>query len=71
MNFWTAAVAIMAILGVVEIAKQWIKSRNKNQFQERSQAETAQLEELKSRIQTLETIVTDKRETLKREIDDI
>ena len=71
MNFWTAAVAIMAIIGVVEIAKQWIKSRNKSQFQERSQAESAQLEELKSRIQTLETIVTDKRETLKREIDDI
>ncbi|MEM7054450.1 MAG: hypothetical protein AAF446_07855 [Pseudomonadota bacterium] len=71
MNFWTAAVAIMAIIGVVEIAKQWIKSRNKNQIQDRARAESAQLEELKARIQTLETIVTDKRETLKREIDEI
>lgn len=71
MNFWTAAVAIMAILGIVEIAKHWIKSRNKSAAQNQAQADNAQLEELKARIQTLETIVTDKRETLKREIDNI
>lgn len=69
MNIFSAFVAIAAIFGVVRIAQYWIESRKAPppDHERISQVE----EELRERIETLERIVTDQREQLKRQIDDL
>ena len=71
MNLWTALVAMAGIWGVVQIAQYWIKAREQQEVDVVSETDRAQIDELKSRIETLETIITDNRESLKRKIDNI
>lgn len=69
MNVFSAMVTIAAILGVVAIARAWIESRNS------SNADVERFErmerEFRERIETLERIVTDQREQLRRSIDEL
>mgnify|MGYP001126528388 CR=1 FL=1 len=71
MNLWTALVAMAGIWGVVQIAQYWINAREQQEVDVVSETDRAQIDELKSRIETLETIITDNRESLKRKIDNI
>ena len=69
MNFFSAFVAIAAIYGIVRIAQYWFESRRASPP---DHARVDQLEEeLRERIETLERIVTDQREQLKRQIDEL
>lgn len=69
MNFFSAAVAIMAIIAVTEITKKWLKTR---QGQSRELDHIQQtLDDLRDRVETLERIVTDQRETLRRKFDEL
>lgn len=69
MNIFSAAVAITAILGIVAIARAWVDARK------HAAPDTERLNEIESefreRIETLERIVTDQREQLKRKIDEL
>lgn len=69
MNVFSAMVAIAAILGVVAIARAWAETRKSagpdNQRLDRIE------QEFRERIETLERIVTDQRDQLKRQIDDL
>ncbi len=69
MNIFSAAVAIVAILGIVSIAEKWIKARRSADALSSSVDEA--LSELRERIETLERIVTDQRETLRRKFDEL
>lgn len=69
MNLFSAAVAIAAILAIVSIAEKWIQSRRSAEALENSVEEA--LGELRERVETLERIVTDQRETLRRKFDEL
>ena len=70
MNFWTAMVAIAGICGIVAITRYKMELRNRPEPKEDAeQAETVR--RLEERIQTLERIVTDDKEALKRRFDDL
>ncbi|QOC21319.1 hypothetical protein IC757_09650 [Wenzhouxiangella sp. AB-CW3] len=69
MNLFSAMVAITAILGVVAVARYWFESRRHPGI---DGERIDQLEnELRERIETLERIVIDQREQLKRKIDEL
>jgi predicted DNA-binding transcriptional regulator len=69
MNVFSAMVAIAAILGVVSIAQAWVKSR---QYAAPDYKRLDSIEsEFRERIETLERIVTDQREQLRRQIDEL
>jgi predicted DNA-binding transcriptional regulator len=69
MNIFSAFVAIAAIYGVVRITQYWFESRK---AAPPDHARMDELErELRERIETLERIVTDQREQLKRQIDEL
>ncbi len=69
MNVFSAMVAIAAILGVVAIAKAWFDAHR------RGASDTERLDRIESefreRIETLERIVTDQRDQLRRKIDEL
>ncbi len=69
MNLFSAMVAIAAIIGIVAVSRYWFESRHRDGVDpERFE----QLEnELRERIETLERIVVDQREQLKRKIDEL
>lgn len=69
MNFFSAAVAIMAIIAVTEITKKWLKARH-SRPQDLDRLEQT-VEDLRERVETLERIVTDQRETLRRKFDEL
>ncbi|MFP4208423.1 MAG: hypothetical protein ACLFSC_07155 [Wenzhouxiangella sp.] len=69
MNFFSAAVAIVAILGIVSIGQKWVESRRHGAALEDSVNDA--LADLRERIETLERIVTDQRETLRRKFDEL
>lgn len=69
MNFFSAAVAIIAIIAVAEITKKWLKTRQARPEDLGRLEQT--LEELRERVETLERIVTDQRETLRRKFDEL
>jgi len=71
MNIFSAFVAIAAIYGVVRIAQYWFESR-RTPPQDHDRDRSSEVEqELRERIETLERIVTDQREKLKRQIDEL
>ncbi|MDX1625382.1 MAG: hypothetical protein R3323_02605 [Wenzhouxiangellaceae bacterium] len=70
MNIWTAIVAMAAIWGVVQVSRSWMDGRQRSKDREEF-VPRDQVEELESRIRTLERIVTDDRESLRRKIDDL
>lgn len=70
MNFWTAMVAIAGIMGIVAITRYKMEIRNsKSAEPDPEQAETVR--RLEERVKTLERIVTDDKEALKRRFDDL
>ncbi|MGY6555978.1 MAG: hypothetical protein ACXIUM_15790 [Wenzhouxiangella sp.] len=69
MNFFSAAVAIMAIIAVTEITKKWLKARQARP-EDLDRIEQT-VESLRERVETLERIVTDQRETLRRKFDEL
>jgi len=68
-NVFSAAVAIVAILGIVSLGRSWVESRQRNVKLEASVDEA--LADLRERIETLERIVTDQRETLRKKFDEL
>jgi predicted DNA-binding transcriptional regulator len=69
MNVFSAMVAIVAILGVVAIARAWVESR-KHAAPDHKRLDSIE-SEFRERIETLERIVTDQREQLRRQIDEL
>lgn len=69
MNLFSAMVAIAAIIGVVAVSRYWFESRKRPEIDHERLDHVEQ--EFRDRIETLERIVTDQREQLKRKIDDL
>lgn len=69
MNIFSAMVAIASIIGIVAISRYWFESR-RSRGVESEQLERLE-QELRERIETLERIVTDQREQLRRQIDEL
>ncbi len=69
MNLFSAAVAIVAILSIVSIAQKWIEARRRDAPPDPQMED--KLQDLRDRIETLERIVTDQRETLRRKFDEL
>lgn len=69
MNLFSAMVAIAAIVGVVVIARHWLETR-RTQGIDHEHLQRLEVE-LRERIETLERIVTDQREQLRKQIDDL
>ncbi|MEE4296037.1 MAG: hypothetical protein V2J20_05410 [Wenzhouxiangella sp.] len=69
MNFFSAFVAVAAILGIVSIGRAWIEGRHQSAKMEASVNDA--LSDLRERIETLERIVTDQRETLRKKFDEL
>ncbi|RFF31991.1 hypothetical protein [Wenzhouxiangella sediminis] len=69
MNLFSAMVAIAAIIGIVAVARHWFESR-RGQGVDREHFERVEIE-LRERIETLERIVTDQREKLRKQIDEL
>lgn len=69
MNVFSAMVAIAAIMGIVAIARAWVEARKHPALDNERlhQIET----EFRERIETLEKIVTDQRDQLRRKIDEL
>jgi hypothetical protein len=68
-NVFSAAVAIVAILGIVSLGRSWVENRQRNVKLEASLDDA--LADLRERIETLERIVTDQRETLRKKFDEL
>lgn len=71
MNLWTALVAIAAIWGVVEVFRQWAMNKRKSQAGDEHRVSEQAMRELRQRIETLERIVTDDKEALRRKFDEL
>jgi hypothetical protein len=69
-NFWTAMVAIVGIAGIVQIVRYKIEAKKSDVAPEDPEARET-IKQLEDRVQTLERIVTDDKETLKRRIDEL
>ncbi len=69
MNVFSAAVAIMAIIALTEISKKWLEARRRPP--EDTERIQATLDDLRDRVETLERIVTDQRDVLRRKFDEL
>ncbi|NBB94023.1 MAG: hypothetical protein GVY32_12740 [Gammaproteobacteria bacterium] len=69
MNLFSALVAIAAIIGIVAVSRHWFESRRGRGI-DREHLERVEIE-LRERIETLERIVTDQRDKLRKQIDDL
>lgn len=69
MNLFSSMVAIAAIIGVVAVSRYWFESR-KHAGIDAEKMDRLEAE-LRERIETLEQIVTDQREKLRRQIDEL
>lgn len=70
MNMYSAVVAVVAIWAIVRITQHWVAGRRDARAGSES-AYRQELEQLESRVRTLERLVTDKRESLARKIDEL
>jgi len=70
MNLWTALVAIAGIIGIVQITRYRMESRRAEASEADPQAHET-IRSLEERVKTLEGIVTDDKEALKRRFDDL
>lgn len=71
MNIYSAVVAVFAIWAVVRITQHWLAARRDARAGNDAGRADERLRELESRVQTLERLVTDDRESLSRRIDDL
>lgn len=72
MGFWTAVVTVVAIIAGAAISMQKHKHKSSNtESNEKTQALEKEIEALKTRIATLETIVTDPGYDLKKQFRDL
>lgn len=70
MNIYSSIVAVFAIWAIVRITQHWLAGRRDARDDARSE-HRRELEQLESRVRTLERLVTDDRESLARRIDDL
>lgn len=69
MNIFSSMVAITAIIGIVAVARYWFEARNRHGTDDER---LDRLEsEFRERIETLERIVTDQREKIRKQIDEL
>lgn len=71
MNMYSAIVAVFAIWAIVRITQHWLGARREARAGAESGRHKQELEQLESRVRTLERLITDDRETLARRIDDL
>ena len=71
MNLWSALVAIVAIWGVVEVFRQWAKNKRASESENGARVTEETVSELERRIQTLERIITDDKDALRRKFDEL
>lgn len=69
MNLFSSMVAIAAIIGVVAVSRYWFEAR-RNSAVDADKLDRLEAE-FRERIETLEQIVTDQREKLRRQIDEL
>lgn len=69
MNVFSATIAIVAICAIVLICRAWFESRQSGGI-DRDHFDRVE-RELRERIETLERIVTDQREKLRKQIDEL
>jgi hypothetical protein len=70
MNLWTALVAIAGIIGIVQITRYRMESRRAEPSEADPEARET-IRRLEERVNTLERIVTDDKEALKRRFDEL
>jgi len=69
MNLFSAMVSIAAIIGIVAVARYWFDARaRRGDDDERLDRLES---EFRERIETLERIVTDQREKIRKQIDEL
>lgn len=69
MNIFSFIVALTAMYLIYELGSKWLEARRRRPEEiERSEAA---LNDLRERVETLERIVTDQRETLRRKFDEL
>ena len=71
MNIYSAVVAVFAIWAVVRVTQHWLGARRDAQAGAESGQQKQKMEQLESRVRTLERLITDDRESLARKIDDL
>lgn len=71
MNIYSAIVAVFAMWAVVRITQHWLAARRDARAGSDAGRADEQLRKLEARVQTLERLVTDDRESLSRRIDDL
>lgn len=71
MNLYTAIVAVVAIWAVVQISRHWFTGRRAAGEDRQARDHDADLKRLEERIRTLERIVTDNRDSLRHQFDDL
>ncbi len=69
MNLYSAIVAVVAIWALVQVVRYWADSRRESTAG--NGADDERLDTLEERIRTLERIITDERESLRRKFDDL
>ncbi|MCA1779711.1 MAG: hypothetical protein LC637_10080 [Xanthomonadaceae bacterium] len=71
MNLYSAIVAAIAIWGVVRVTQLWLAGKRQAKSQSVHAGQQHAIEDLESRIRTLERIVIDDQGALKRKFDDL
>jgi len=71
MNIYSAIVAAIAIWAVVRITQHWLATRQDSSPAGEVERQQEQIQQLESRVRTLERLLTDDRESLARRIDDL
>ncbi len=69
MNVFSFVTALVAMYLVYELGSKWLEARRHRP--EELQKMDRVVEDLRERVETLERIVTDQRETLKRKFDEL
>ena len=67
MDIWTMVVLIVLVASVASVAGQYLKTRERERTELDSDARR-ELDDLKTRVEVLERIVTDQKRDLSREI---
>lgn len=71
MNIYSAVVAVFAIWAVVRITQHWFAGRRNERADSEAAQQKQKMEQLESRVRTLERLITDDRESLARKFDDL